>query len=304
VIAESSSYPLRISPGTQVVAQPRGTGVVVEAFDTDPPSYRVRFPSGEQVVLRRDQLALRKQAQQASLGPARDTVALMDELLGRWVIYRCVTGSQAYGLADEASDVDVRGVFVAPPELLWSLQGTPDYLERDRMAEAYWELAKFCVLALKANPNVLECLYTPLVQDVSAIGEELLGLRAVFLSRLVHQTYNGYVLSQFKKLERDLRTKGEPKWKHVMHLIRLLLFGIEVLCNGTVNVDVGDHRNRLLAIKRGEISWTEVEAWRLELHGAFDAALDRSPLPELPDYARIDSFVVDVRRRMAAGELP
>ena len=168
-----------------------------------------------------------------------DTVALMDELLGRWVVYRCVTGSQAYGLADEASDVDVRGVFVAPPELLWSLQGAPDYLERDRMAEAYWELAKFCVLALKANPNVLECLYTPLVQHVSPIGEELLALRAAFLSRLVHQTYNGYVLSQFKKLEQDLRTKGEPKWKHVMHLIRLLLSGIEVLRSGTVSVDVG-----------------------------------------------------------------
>ncbi|MEA2827552.1 MAG: uncharacterized protein QOG43_1991 [Actinomycetota bacterium] len=303
-MAGSSPYPLRISPGTQVVAQRGGTGVVVEAIDGDPPSYRVRFPSGEQAVLRRDQLKLRRQAQRASLGPPRDTVALMDELLGRWVIYRCVTGSQAYGLADEASDVDVRGVFVAPPELLWSLQGAPDYLERERMAEAYWELAKFSVLALKANPNVLECLYTPLVQHVSPMGEELLGLRDAFLSRLVHQTYNGYVLSQFKKLERDLRTKGEPKWKHVMHLIRLLLSGIEVLRRGTVSVDVGEHRDRLLAIKGGEVSWKEVEEWRFQLHRDFDAALLDSPLPELPDYERVDGFVVDVRRRMAGGQLP
>ncbi|MEA2687373.1 MAG: uncharacterized protein QOE93_2568, partial [Actinomycetota bacterium] len=115
---------------------------------------------------------------------------------------------------------------------------------------------------------------------------------------------NGYVLSQFKKLERDLRTRGEPKWKHVMHLIRLLLSGIEVLRTGTVSVDVGQQRDRLLAIKRGEISWTEIESWRLDLHGAFDAALLESPLPELPDFERVDAFVVDVRRRMAAGERP
>ena len=134
----------------------------------------------------------------------------MDELLDHWVIYRCVTGSRAYGLDEEDSDPDVRGVFVAPPDLLWSLQGAPDYLEQGAMDEAYWEIRKFCVLALKANPNVLECLYTPIVLASTPLGEELLTLRDAFLSRLVHQTYNGYVLSQFKKLERDLRSRASP----------------------------------------------------------------------------------------------
>ena len=301
---DPAPYPLRISPGTQVVLRPRGTGVVVEVLDTDPPSYLVRFPAGDDVVVHRNELAIRKQAQQASLGPPRDTAALMDELLDRWVIYRCVTGSRAYGLAGDDSDEDVRGVFIAPPELLWSLQGAPDYLERGAMDEAYWELAKFCILALKANPNVLECLNTPLVRHLTPIGEELLGLRDAFVSRLVHQTYNGYVLSQFKKLEGDLRSKGTPKWKHVMHLIRLLLSGISVLRDGKVGVDVGEHRDRLLAIKRGEIAWEEVEAWRLDLHAQFDAALQTSPLPELPDYQRVDRLVIDIRRRTAAGEHP
>ncbi len=297
-------YPLRISPGTQVVVGSRRTGVVVEIVDGDPVAYRVRYPTGDEVVLGRDQLRIRKQAQQAALGPIRDPAALMGELLDGWVVYRCVTGSQAYGLADEGSDVDVRGVFVAPAELLWSLQGAPDYFEQGEMEEAYWELAKFATLALKANPNVLECLHTPLVRDIRPIGAELLEMREAFLSRLVHQTYNGYVLSQFKKLEQDLRTRGAPKWKHVMHLIRLLLSGISVLRDGFVTVDVGGHRDRLLAIKRGEVPWDEVEAWRLALHAEFDAALRHSTLPELPDYQRVDRFVIDVRRRIAHGERP
>jgi hypothetical protein len=297
-------YPLRISPGTQVVVGSRRTGVVVEIVADDPVAYRVRYPTGAEVVLGRDQLRIRKQAQQAALGPARDPVALMGELLDGRVVYRCVTGSQAYGLAEDGSDVDIRGVFVAPAELLWSIQGAPDYFEQGEMEEAYWELAKFATLALKANPNVLECLHTPLVRDLRPIGAELLELREAFLSRLVHQTYNGYVLSQFKKLEQDLRTRGAPKWKHVMHLIRLLLSGISVLRDGFVTVDVGGHRDRLLAIKRGEVPWEEVEAWRLALHAEFDAALRHSALPELPDYQRVDRFVIDVRRRIAHGEEP
>jgi uncharacterized protein len=46
--------------------------------------------------------------------------------------------------------------------------------------------------------------------------------RKRFLSKLIYQTYNGYVMSQFKKLEQDLRALGEIKWKHAMHLNQLL----------------------------------------------------------------------------------
>lgn len=92
------------------------------------------------------------------------------------------------------SDVDIRGVFVARRSCCGPSRGTPDYLERGEMVEAYWELAKFCVLALKANSNVLKGLHTPLVREVTPLGEELLGIREAFLSRLVHQTHNGYAV--------------------------------------------------------------------------------------------------------------
>src|SRR5688572_5389254 len=109
------------------------------------------------------------------------------------VIYRCVIGSQAYGLADAESDVDRRGIYLPTAAQHWSLYGVPEQLENEATQEAYWELQKFLVLALKANPNVLECLYTPLVEKATPLAEELIGMRAIFLSRIVYQTYNGYV---------------------------------------------------------------------------------------------------------------
>src|SRR5205807_493526 len=167
------------------------------------------------------------QFKEGEIGESGRAVARAD--LYQRVIYRCVIGSQAYGLADTASDVDRRGIYLPTADLHWSLYGVPEQLENDPMQEAYWEIQKFLVLALKANPNILECLYTPLVEKATPLAEELLGMKSVFLSRLVYQTYNGYVLSQFKKMQADLRNQGQVKWKHVMHLIRLLLSGIGVL---------------------------------------------------------------------------
>jgi predicted nucleotidyltransferase len=215
-----------------------------------------------------------------------------------FVIYRCIVGSRAYGLEGEESDTDRRGVYLPPAELQWSLYGVPGQLENPDTEECYWELQKFLTLALKANPNVLECLYTPLVEHASPLAAEMLAMRAGFLSKMVYQTYNGYVMSQFKKLQADLRNKGQVKWKHVMHLIRLLLSGITVLKEGFVPVRVEDYRERLLAIKRGEAPWDEVEAWRLALHREFDEAFEKTKLPERPDYEGANGLLVRARRSM------
>ena len=59
-----------------------------------------------------------------------------------YVIYRCVVGSTAYGLAHEASDVDRRGFYLPPADLEWLLAGVPEQLETDN-EEAYWEIEKF-----------------------------------------------------------------------------------------------------------------------------------------------------------------
>ena len=162
--------------------------------------------------------------------------------------------------------------------------------------DCFWELQKFITLALKANPNALECLYTPLVEHATPLARELLAMRDAFLSKRVYQTYGGYVRSQFKKLTARLDSGREIKWKHAMHLIRLLLAGIATLREGTASVSVAEHRERLLAIKRGEISWPEVDAWRLVLSQEFEDAFAKTSLPDAPDFARANDLLIKARR--------
>src|SRR5262245_35250137 len=129
-------------------------------------------------------------------------------------------------------------------------------------------------------------------------------MRATFLSRVVYQTYNGYVMSQFKKMQADIRNHGQVKWKHVMHLIRLLLSGIGALRDGVVPVRADTERERLLAIRRGEMPWGEVENWRLRLHEEFNQAFEGTKLPERPDYERANAFLINARRRAVEEALP
>ena len=175
-----------ISRGTQVVTRvalhdasgepthPRGAvGVVVQAPTDQSHAYRVRFPDGREASLRREELAIRKQYQRDAMAAQPDF--LEDHDLRRHVIFRCVVGSRAYGLEGPESDTDRRGIYLPPADAHWSLWGVPEQLEDDATQECYWELRKFLVLALKANPNVLECLYSPLVEHATPLAQELLG---------------------------------------------------------------------------------------------------------------------------------
>lgn len=301
-----SHQPDNIFAGTQVVSlvevrgtnnslvHPRGAvGVVTRTPTGTQTQFLVRFPDGFEASLARQQLEVLKHFKDWI--PAGEKSAQEFDL-EKLVLYRCIVGSRAYGLDTDESDTDRRGVYLAPAELQWSLFGAPEQFEDNATQSCYWELQKFLTMALKANPNILECLYSPMVEKVTSLGQELLSIRSVFLSQMIFQTFNGYAMSQFKKIEQDLRNSGEIKWKHAMHLLRLLLTGAATLREGRVPVHVESHRDRLLAVKRGETSWAEVDAWRKELHRDFELALADTKLPERPDYEAANGFLIRARR--------
>ncbi|MFD9878558.1 nucleotidyltransferase domain-containing protein, partial [[Kitasatospora] papulosa] len=104
-------------------------------------------------------------------------------LVREHTVYSCVMGSRAFGLATAGSDTDRRGVFLAPTPLFWGFTKPPSHVEGPAEEQFSWELERFCELALRANPNVLECLHSPLVERIDATGRELVALRSAFLSR-------------------------------------------------------------------------------------------------------------------------
>lgn len=306
----NSSTTTLFSPGTRVVLLRntlseagvmirRGSvGVVKAVPESESGIYLLQLPSEETLRADASLLTTLVKFRDHSTGLTDDS----DSDLFESVVFQCVIGSRAYGLENEESDIDRRGFFLPPADVHWSLKGVPEQITCDETQEQYWEIQKFITLALKANPNVLECLYSPIVERSTPLVDELLQMRSLFLSKLMYQTYNGYVMSQFKKLQAGMHKHGQAKPKHVMHLIRLLLSGIHTLKTGHLSVRVENEKDRLMAIRENRFSWEDIDAWRKQLHQEFDQAYTETQLPDQPNHEAANAFLLKARR-FAASQL-
>jgi uncharacterized protein len=249
----------------------------------------VRFPDGFEASFTRDQLDVLKHFKDR-LPSAGSSAGDFD--LEQFIIYRCVVGSRAYGLDNDESDIDRRGIYLAPAELQWSLFGAPEQFEDNATQSCYWELQKFLTMALKANPNILECLYSPIVEKITPLGEEILAMRQSFLSQMIFQTFNGYAMSQFKKIERRSAEprRGALETRHAP-LAPAAHRGCDI-APGSVPVRVEAHRDRLARGQARRDAVGRVDAWRMDLHRDFDRALAETRLPERPDYEAANRILI------------
>lgn len=126
-------------------------------------------------------------------------------------ILSVLAGSRAYGTATPESDTDVRGVAMAPVDVLLGTAGFKQY-EGDEEDVVVYELRRYVALASTCNPNVLELLYTEDadVIKLTPLGEELRASRGLFLSRKARPRFSGYAMSQLRKIESHRRWLLHP----------------------------------------------------------------------------------------------
>lgn len=295
-----------IPPGTQVVVTENqksetgstrksgSVGVITKAPPHNGEPYLVRFSDESEILIRFEHLALRRREIENLLQTPEN------ENLSQFVIYKCKVGSKAFGLSTDDSDDDIRGIYLPPADRHWSMYDLPEQLEFKTPEDdiVYWELEKFLRLALKANPNILETLWTPLVLEMNPFAEKLRNSRSAFLSNHLFKTYSGYVLSQFRRMKNAVESKGSYKPKHAMHLIRLLHSGIAALKTGEIMIDVSQHREQLMEIRNGNLPFEEVRQLALALDRDFQSAFENTKLPEQPDFETVNKLLIEARNSM------
>ncbi|MBL6448485.1 nucleotidyltransferase domain-containing protein [Fulvivirga sp. 29W222] len=134
------------------------------------------------------------------------------------IIYECLSGSHAYGLSTQDSDVDIKGVFILPEDQFFGLSYV-DQVSDEKNDTVYYELKRFIELLSKSNPNILELLYSP--EDcIISMHPLFASLRQYnFLSRQCKDSFGGYAMTQIRKakgLNKKILNPVEKKRKGVL----------------------------------------------------------------------------------------
>jgi RNA repair pathway DNA polymerase beta family len=303
------------------------------------------------------------------------------------VVLDTTVGSRAWGLADEDSDEDHRGVFALPFAWTQGLVAPPEDLVSADGSATYWAAGKAIRQALRADPNTLEMLFLP-AKPRDVIGEWLLADRDAFVSIEIYGTFGRYALGQLRRLEQGLRlaehrtvilewiradpsltldavaeklarasTRAMPseadgihqakqyvkqlyrsladqgllesnefaalvrfakdksadfdlprelRPKNAYNLVRLLATATRWLREGAPVFEAdGALRERLLAIKKGEVAIDDILAEAEAMAPELERAKDQSPLPKRPDVVRADALLrrigEELARRWAGG---
>lgn len=291
------------------------------------------------------------------------------------VVIDTQVGSHAWGLADESSDDDRRGVFVAPLPWTLGLVAPPEDLVREDGSATYWAAAKAIRQAMRADPNTLETLFVEGARATDPMGAWILEARDAFVSTEIHGSFGRYALGQLRRLEQaqrlaehratvlewlresdpapsldevaerlaklspraapteadgvlqakqyvkqlyrslfdqgllagsdfaslvrfaregaqDLELPRELRPKNAYNLVRLIATATRWLREGAPTFTcTGALRDRLLAIKRGQVSLDEVLREAEAMAADLEAARDASSLPKRPDVARADALL-------------
>lgn len=133
---------------------------------------------------------------------------------GSRLIFAGVTGSQAYGTADEHSDVDIAGIFLPPEEYLIGLRRIDQLEHKDPGVcdLCIYALHKFLNLCSACNPNIIELLFLPghCMLHAHFYYNDLRANRHLFVSKKARWTFAGYAVSQFKRIESHRKWLLDP----------------------------------------------------------------------------------------------
>ncbi|MER6591643.1 nucleotidyltransferase domain-containing protein [Micromonospora purpureochromogenes] len=215
-----------------------------------------------------------------------------------------IVGSVAYGLAGPGSDVDRIGVFAAPTVAFHGLHPPKESVVTTDPDVTLHEAGKYAKLALSGNPTATELMWLPddCYETRTEFGERLIAIRSAFLSApRVRDAYLGYATQQFRKLTtRDSSVSGRRRSaKHARHLARLLHQGRLLYATGVLEIRLADPEwFRAFGERVAGGALDEAEALVAAAQRDFDTI--RTPLPERPDEATVEGWLLDVR----AAHLP
>lgn len=241
-------------------------------------------------------------------------------------ILRCQVGSGVHGTSIAGTDDrDEMGICVEPPEYVIGLQRFEQYIYRtatERTGDpnepsqpgdldlTVYSLRKWLRLALAGNPTVLLPLFAPdhEIVTITGLGRELRDQTDMIVSRQAGERFAGYLRQQRQRMldgtvaKRVNRPELVERYgfdtKFASHMVRLGLQGVELLETGRVTLPVPEPwRSWIINLRQGRHTQQEALDVAEDLEQHLLRLVDTSDLPERPNAARADQWLMSVYER-------
>jgi uncharacterized protein len=117
-------------------------------------------------------------------------------------IYLSRFGSHAYGTNIPTSDLDLRGICVAPKEYYLGFNLKFEQADQKEPDFTVFDIKKFFALAADCNPNALEIIFTEPEDHIieTPVALKLLEKRDLFLSQRAKYSLAGYAHAQMRRI--------------------------------------------------------------------------------------------------------
>lgn len=228
-------------------------------------------------------------------------------------LYLTITGSMAYGVNTDDSDLDMVGFCMPPREVVFPhmagvVKGFGEQGEqfenwqmhhvksRDGKTEydfSVYSLVKYFDLCMAMNPNMVDTLFTPenCVVVRSKVSDMVRANRKLFLHKGAWPKFKGYAFSQMNKIKgganqsNPKRAANTAKFgydvKFGYHVVRLMLEVEQILTEG--DLDLQMNREQLKSIRRGEWTLERLQEYFETKELALEQVYLDSKLPRHPD---------------------
>lgn len=238
--------------------------------------------------------------------------------------YLTVMGSQAYAVAEDDSDMDVYGWCIPSrdmvfPHLRGEIPGFGTQIQRFEQFQQHhinekdygkeydlniYSVIKYFQLVMGNNPNMIDSLFThqQCVIKSTKISDHVRDNRKIFLCKKAWHTFKGYAYQQMHKMRIKNPDPSSKRYemiqkygydvKFAYHVVRLLNEVEQIL----VEHDLDLHRNndQLKAIRRGEWTIDQIEAYFFSKEKSLEETYAKSTLRHSPDEPAIKKILLEV----------